>query len=131
MNQRDRDYFDKQVQEVLDRLPRRINRLLEEVPLHVEDRPPAWLRKELGIRNPCGLLGCFTGVPLDTIQRRNGSGLPTMITIYRAGICATAKTEEGRISVKKLREQIRITILHEIGHYYGMDEQDLMDAGYG
>lgn len=131
MNQRDRDYFDKQVQWVLDRLPHQIHRLLEEVPLHVEDRPPKYLRKRLGVRNPCGLLGCFIGVPLDTIQRRSGNGLPTMITIYRSGICETARTEKGRINVKQLREQIRITILHEVGHYYGMDEEDLQEAGYG
>lgn len=130
MNQRDRDYFDKQVGRVLDSLPRRIRRLLEEVPLHVEDRPPRHLRKRLGVSNPRSLMGCFTGVPLDTVLKLS-HGQPTMIAIYRSGICDAARNELGRVDVRQLREQIRITILHEIGHYYGMDEDDLREIGYG
>ena len=130
MEQRKRDYFDLQVERVLADLPRKVHRLLEVVPLHVEDRPPRWLRRQLGVRNPCGLLGCFTGVPLDARLRRSGIGLPTMIAIYRSGLFEVSRNEEGHVDPEVLREQIRITILHEIGHYYGMDEEQLRELGY-
>lgn len=131
MNERKRRLFDKQVERVLARLPDDILRLLDEVPLHVEDRPSRRLRQELGVRNPRGLMGCFSGVPLDPIYRWSGNGRPTMMMIYRSGIIEAATDETGRVSLPVLREEIRKTILHELGHYHGMDEDELEEIGYG
>lgn len=130
MSPRKRDYFDKQVQRVLDRLPRRIHKILETVPLHIEDRPSRRVREHFGIRGPRGLLGYYSGVPLDTMFRHS-SGIPNMITIYREGIFQISLNENGRIDPMQLREQIRKTILHELGHYHGMDEDELTEIGYG
>lgn len=130
MNPRKRDYFDKQVCRVLDRLPRRIHTILETVPLHIEDRPSRRIREHFGLRSPRSLLGYYSGVPLDAMLRRS-SGVPNMITIYREGIFQVSLDENGRIDPLRLREQIRKTILHELGHYHGMDENDLIEIGYG
>lgn len=130
MNAKNRKLFDRQVEKVLGRLPRKVHRLLEEVPLHVEDHPPRWLRKELGVANPCGLLGCFSGVSIDEIYERYAN-IPNMISIYREGIAEFSRNEDGRVDMKELRHQIRITILHELGHYFGLDEDDLDEIGYG
>ncbi len=111
-------------------MPEKVRRMLDEVPLHVEDAPPSWLRHELGIGHPLGLLGCFSGVPLDGILRRSGNGLPTMITLYRGGLIAASRDREGRLDKEILLEQIRTTILHELGHYHGMTESDLETLGY-
>lgn len=57
--------------------------------------------------------------------------LPDVITIYREGILRASADRRGRISNDRLREQIRITILHELGHHHGMTEDDLEELGYG
>jgi len=57
--------------------------------------------------------------------------MPDTVTIYREGILSAAADRHGRISTKRLREQIRITILHEIGHHHGLTEEDLRKLGYG
>jgi len=126
-----RNYFDKQVEWVLAQMPKKIVRLLKEIPLHVEDYPSRWVRKETGIKNPYQILGYFTGVPLDTILRRSGTGSPTHILIYRSGIFEASRSDEGHICLETLRRQIQTTILHELGHYHGMDEYELEELGYG
>lgn len=130
MNSHKRDYFDEQVEWVLARLPRKIHRLLEEIPLHVEDRPSRKMMRELDVEHDDELCGCFTGVAIDEIYERNQS-VPNTITLFRKGIFAQACDEEGNIDRAELRRQIRITILHELAHFHGMDEDELQEIGYG
>ena len=132
MNQNNRNYFDEQVEWVLVRLPQRVLRILREVPLHVEDQPSKRLMRELDIENAEELCGYFSGVPY-------GAGnvfvvevpMPNSITIFRRGIIAEARDEWGRVSRSNLRQQIRITILHELAHWHGMDEDEITAIGYG
>jgi predicted Zn-dependent protease with MMP-like domain len=53
------------------------------------------------------------------------------VTIYREGILALVEDEQGRITTKAVREEIRKTILHELAHYHGIDEDELWELGYG
>ena len=55
--------------------------------------------------------------------------LPTVITIYRLGILRSATDENGHVSEETLRAQIRVTILHELGHHFGLDEKELRVYG--
>jgi predicted Zn-dependent protease with MMP-like domain len=57
--------------------------------------------------------------------------LSDCVTIYRLGLMRMATTPRGRIAREELKRQIRITILHELGHYHGLDEQDLDELGFG
>jgi predicted Zn-dependent protease with MMP-like domain len=131
MNQNNRTYFDQQVEWVLTQLPQNILRLVREVPLHVEDQPSKRLMRELNIEDAEELCGYFSGVP-------HGAGnvyvvsapMPNNITIFRRGIVAEARDEEGRVRRSELREQIRITILHELAHLLGMDEKEVEEIGY-
>jgi len=130
MNPKKRAYFDNQVDWVVKRLPKRVLRMLEEVPLHVEDRPSKRQMRELNVGHPNELCGCFVGVAKGdrhSYQARNTNA----IVVFRGGIFENSIDDEGYIDRQKLREQIRITILHELGHFVGFDEDELDKLGYG
>jgi predicted Zn-dependent protease with MMP-like domain len=139
MNQRNRDIFDQQVEWVLARLPRSIHRILGEVPLHVEDRPSKDLMRDLKIDDAEELCGYFCGVSYTEGGRYFGTsvyiapGVPmsNSITIFRQGVVAASMDEWGKVSRKNLRQQIRITILHELAHLLGMSEEAITEIGYG
>ncbi|MDR0871590.1 MAG: metallopeptidase family protein [Planctomycetaceae bacterium] len=131
MDDRVRKFFDRQVRWVLKRLPRQVRCLLGEVPLRVEDHPSVRLRKELNIHDRGGLLGHFSGVSRNAGIALCETAAPAFITIYRLGIFEAVTDETGRINLNELREQIRITVLHELGHYHGLEEEELDEIGYG
>ncbi|HZZ72513.1 MAG TPA: metallopeptidase family protein [Pirellulales bacterium] len=127
----DRDQFDAELEQVLAELPESIRRLLDEVPLYVEDRPSPAVLRDLRVDNPATLCGLYSGVPLTEPASREFRRTPDAISIYRAGIMNAATDAQGRIGAAELRRQIRITILHEMGHHHGLSEADLRDLGYG
>jgi predicted Zn-dependent protease with MMP-like domain len=132
MNKNNRDYFDQQVGWVLDRLPRKVLRILMDVPLHVEDQPSKYQIEEMEIDNPEELCGTYRGVTYcGGTWGLAGVSAPNSITIFRRGIVAASKNEQGKVSINELRRQIRITILHELAHLHGMDEDEIAEVGYG
>lgn len=125
-----RDYFDQQLELVLPQLPEAVHRLLDEVPLVVEDYPSPRQMRQLGIRHRRHLCGLYTGIPL-TDRSVLHSGVPSdVIHIFREGILSMATNRRGRIDEDELRRQIRLTILHELGHHHGLSEDDLEALGY-
>ena len=125
-----REYFDSQVDEVLPKMPEQVHKLLDEVPLVVEDFPSKTVMHKLGVRRREHLCGLYTGVPL-TQRSIELSGVPSdVIHIYREGILCMATDRRGEIDEPELREQIRITILHELGHHHGLTETELEELGY-
>ncbi|MDR0336239.1 MAG: metallopeptidase family protein [Planctomycetaceae bacterium] len=125
-----REYFDKQVAWVLDRLPKKIRQLLEEIPLHVEDCPSRQMLREMEIASDEELCGCFVGVALGEKYERNPQ-LPNTVILFRQGIYDLAVNDQGIFSRTELRRQIRITLLHELGHFHGLNEKELNQLGYG
>lgn len=105
--------FEDHVRAALDELPPHIASALENVAVVVEDENP---------EDP-DLLGLYHGVPLPERGDMAGS-LPDTISIYRIPL------EESFPDPAELREEIRITVLHELGHYFGLDEDRLADLGY-
>ena len=138
MNQTNRNYFDQQVEWVLARLPQKVLRILNEVPLHVEDQPSKRLRRTLKIEESEELCGYFCGVPYGKGNAYFGAhayaagDMPILdnITLFRHGIVAASRDEWGRLRRDELRRQICITILHEIAHLHGMDEEEIASIGY-
>ena len=57
--------------------------------------------------------------------------LPDVVTVYREGIAAYAADARGHVRDDRLRREIRITILHELGHHHGLSEDNLRQLGYG
>ena len=141
MNSRTRQRFDEQLEWVLQRLPPVVHELIERVPLHVEDHPSSRVMAEMGVTHRAELCGLYTGIPLDRRSVQHSGTLPDVVTIYREGILESARDARGRILAEtidaatidtgRLRSEIRITILHELAHHHGLDEDELHDLGYG
>lgn len=127
-----RKYFDRHLEHVLARLPPQARKLLDDVPLYVEDYPSRETMREMGVRRRDELCGLYSGTPLidRSIQAEPTPHLSDVVQIYREGILSLAIDENGAVDEAELREQIRVTILHELGHYHGLDEDDLEKLGY-
>lgn len=105
--------FEDHVRAALDSLPPHLAAALKNVAVVVEDENP---------EDP-DLFGLYEGVPLP--ERGDMAGaLPDRISIYRLPL------QEEFPDPAELEEEIRITVLHELGHYFGLDEDRLSDLGY-
>ena len=124
MTAAERRQFDGHLEAVLATLPPRLHALLDEAPLIVEDHPSAELCAELGIGPDEVLCGLHSGTPLTERSVEQPDELPETMHLFREAILEHAGGW-GRV-----REEIRITVLHEIGHHFGLDEDDLADLGY-
>ena len=116
-----RECFVKVVEEVLDSLPREFRSRIRNVAVLVEDRPPTQPSLQAGQQRQL-LLGLFHGVPT---TKKSVFDLPTgpdYIVLYQKNIEAVCCSEA------EVREQIRLTVIHELGHYFGMDENQLKDV---
>lgn len=131
MNPSTRRRFDEQLEWVLQRLPPQVHELIEKVPLHVEDHPSPQTMVKTGVRHRDQLCGLYTGIPLTQRSVQHSGNLPDVVTIYREGILAAARDAYGQVSPDRLRQQIRITVLHELAHHHGLDEDELRELGYG
>ena len=131
INNQIRKQFDTLLDEVVAQLPPHILDLVNEVPLVVDDYPSPEVLKQTGIRYRGQLCGLYTGIPLTERSVWQSGTLPDRIMIYREGILNMAADRSGHITPERLREQIRITVLHEIGHHHGLTEDDLVELGYG
>jgi predicted Zn-dependent protease with MMP-like domain len=105
--------FDDHVKAALDSLPPHLAAALDNVAIVVEDEHP----------DDPDLYGLYEGVPLP--ERGDMAGeLPDRITIFRVPL------EEEFDDPRDLEAEIRITVLHELGHYFGLDEDRLAELGY-
>jgi predicted Zn-dependent protease with MMP-like domain len=125
-----RQRFDREFERVLARLPQSVRDLIDEVPLFVEDHPSTAVMRQMGVERRDELCGLYSGVPLDERGIDLPGRLPDVIFIYRLGILAMAKDDDGVVSTKELRRQIRITILHELAHHHGIGEHELEALGF-
>jgi predicted Zn-dependent protease with MMP-like domain len=130
LNARLRERFDRLLESVLAELPQSIHALLEETPLVVEDYPSDEVMDEMGLEFIDELCGLYTGVPLSEPESRAHRILPDRVMIYREGVLSSAADDTGRIRTEELRRQMKITVLHELGHHHGLDEDDLRELGY-
>lgn len=114
-----RDEFEDIVSKALDELPKRFRDQLENIAIVVEDFPPLEIMRELELKSPLGLLGLYQGIPLKHRGTRYGNVLPDRIVIYQRPIEARVRTREELII------RIRRTLMHEIGHFFGLAESEL------
>jgi len=115
----------KEVARAIDRLPRRFREQLRNVEFVVEKRPAAALLIAEGL-DPRGdkLYGIYQGVPLPDRSHLDPPLLPDKITIFAEPLM------EDFPDPDELRQEIRLTVLHEIAHYFGMDEEEIEELGY-
>jgi predicted Zn-dependent protease with MMP-like domain len=116
-----RGHFIHVVEQVLDSLPPEFRDRIGNVAVLVEDMPLNQRWPQSGQQRPL-LLGLFHGVPT---TKKSTFDLPTgpdYIVLYQKNIEAICSNEA------EAREQIRLTVIHELGHYFGMDENQLKDV---
>ncbi len=119
-----RQGFERLVGEALDSLPPEIAAQMENVEVVVELYPT---RRQLAAGHvPRGhsLFGLYEGVPRTARTSHYGLVLPDKITIFQGPIEAHCHTEEG------IRDQVRLTVIHEIAHHFGMGDEALRKMGY-
>ncbi|HLM62726.1 MAG TPA: metallopeptidase family protein [Acidimicrobiales bacterium] len=107
--------FDELVGDALDGIPDELARLVDNVAVLVEDGRPGG-----------ALLGRYEGVPLTERDSWYGAGMvmPDRITIFRLPICTRCRNEAQVV------EQVRITVVHEIAHHFGIDDERLDALGW-
>ena len=131
LDQKTRRRFDTILEEVLEQLPQWVHDLIDEVPLHVEDYPSDEMLQRMNIRHRQQLCGLYTGIPLTDRSVQHSGTMPDVVTIYRQGVISAAANARGMVTDNRLRREIRVTLLHELGHHHGLDEEDLRELGYG
>lgn len=109
----DPEKFEEMVGTALDSLPKEFADRIKNVAVVVEHDP-----------GPRGLLGLYQGVPLTSRTTSYAGVLPDKITIYQRAICAICDTEAEVI------EQVRRTVIHEVGHYFGISDERLRELGW-
>jgi predicted Zn-dependent protease with MMP-like domain len=106
--------FEELVAEALDGIPPDLGRLMDNVAVFVREGSPG-----------SGLLGLYQGIPLTKRDRGyEGMVLPDRITIFRLPILARCATEADVV------RQVRITVIHEVGHHFGIDDARLRELGW-
>lgn len=105
--------FEEMVEAALDGLPERLGRLMSNVAVTVQHEP-----------GPPGLLGLYEGIPLTSRTTGYAGVLPDRITIYRLAICAICNSEDEVV------DEVRRTVVHEVGHHFGIDDARLTELGW-
>jgi predicted Zn-dependent protease with MMP-like domain len=114
----DRKKFDRLVERSLRRLPKKFGDQLENIAIEVEAEPPDEVLDDLGIEDD-GLYGLYQGTPLTEREWNYGNVLPDRIVIYQGPIERDSRTDE------EVEEIVLDTVMHEIGHYFGFDDEAL------
>lgn len=103
------------VADALDGIPPELGRYMDNVAVMVDDLAP-----------PGRLLGLYEGIPLTHRESYGyGAAMPDRITIFRRTICAVCDSEAEVV------EQVRRTVIHEVGHHFGIDDARLHELGWG
>jgi predicted Zn-dependent protease with MMP-like domain len=114
-----------EVARVVDRLPKEFRQQLRNVEFIVEDRPSKELMRAEGLDpDQDTLYGIYEGVPLPERSALDPPLLPDKITLFAEPLLQDFADPD------ELREEIRLTVLHEIAHYFGMDEDEIEALGY-
>ena len=107
--------FDELVSEALDEIPPELTAVMDNVVVLVEDEPPA---------NDPDLLGLYEGIPLTERDWAYGGNLPDRITIYRGPTLRMCEDEDEVV------DEVHITVVHEVAHHFGIDDDRLHALGY-
>jgi predicted Zn-dependent protease with MMP-like domain len=110
-----RERFEALVDQALDDIPDELTRLVRNVVVLVEDEPP---------EDEPDLLGLYDGVAITERDGSYGLELPDRILIFRNPLLEMCESEE------ELVDEVRITVVHEVAHHFGIDDDRLHDLGY-
>lgn len=111
------------MREAIAEIPAELLNRVHNVDIVIETRPTARDRKVAGIGPRSLLLGLYHGIPITRRGDNYNLVLPDKISIYQEAIESICETDD------EVREQVRVTVLHEIGHYFGIDDDRLHELG--
>ncbi len=114
--------FQRLVEEALDSLPREIAARMDNVEVVIEDEPPP--EATAGLPPGVTLFGLYHGIPLTARGNSYAGVLPDKISIYQGPI------ERSCRSNAEVREQVRKTVIHEIAHHFGIEDDLLHELGW-
>ena len=114
-----KERFRQLVEEALEEIPPRFRAEMKNVAVIVEDEPPRHILEEMEIEPPDSLFGLYQGTPLPERNSSYGNSLPDLISIYQRPIEEVCEDDE------EIRNCVAETVIHEFGHYFGMDEDQI------
>jgi len=114
-----RDSFERLVSDAIRLIPRRFRDEMKNLALIVEDQPSQELLDDMDIEPPDTLYGLYQGTPLPERSGRGESYLPDVITIFQRPIEDDCEDED------EIRDVIGETLIHEVGHYFGLSEEEI------
>jgi len=113
--------FEQLVAEAIRTIPPRFRDELTNIAVIVEDEPPDELLDDMGIEPPDTLFGLYQGTPLTERSWDYGNTLPDRIVLYQGPIEDSSETEDDVVVA------VGETLIHEVGHYFGLSEEELED----
>ncbi|HEX8915133.1 MAG TPA: metallopeptidase family protein [Humisphaera sp.] len=113
------------VERALAELPEPFATTLEEVRVEIRDRPTRKELKSVGLDDDELLLGLYVGIPRTERSVEQSGRMPDVIYIFQEDVELVSDSEADLV------REVRVTVLHEIGHHFGLDEDDLDRLGYG
>ena len=111
--------FEQCVKEAIETIPKRFRRAVTNLAIVVEDEPSAATLEEMEIEPPDSLFGLYQGTPLTERTWGYGNTLPDRITLYQAPIEDASENEDDLVIC------IGETLIHELGHYFGLSEEEI------
>jgi predicted Zn-dependent protease with MMP-like domain len=117
--------FAKWVEMALTELPEEFSAALDEMSVEIKDWPTSQQLLLTGVKRNGLLLGLYQGRPRTLRSVEDSGQMPDVIYLFQGSIEAICQNSE------ELIQQVRTTVLHEIGHHFGMNEEDLRRLGYG
>jgi predicted Zn-dependent protease with MMP-like domain len=111
--------FERLVVEAIALIPKRFRREIRNLAVIVEDEPSPALLDEMEIEPPDSLYGLYQGTPLTERTSSYGNTLPDRITLYQTPIEEDCEDED------EVRAVIGETLIHEVGHYFGLSEEEI------
>lgn len=119
------DQFGRLVQEAIESIPPQFEPYMENVVVEVRPAPTRDLMRQAHYDGPGDLLGLYVGVPLPDKSVSALVDWPERVYIFQRNIESICDSPQDVV------EEVRLTVLHEIGHHFGMDEDDLDELGFG
>ena len=114
-----RQRFERLVAEAITIIPKRFRREMRNLAVVIEDEPEEALLREMEIEPPDSLYGLYQGTPLPERTWAHGNALPDRITLYQKPIEEDCEDED------EVRAVIGETLIHEVGHYFGLSEEEI------
>lgn len=114
-----RDRFLESVDEALGLIPAEFRQALQNIAIVVEDEPTAAQLAEVGVQPPDSLFGLYQGIPITQREWAHGNALPDKITLFQGPIEDSSDDEDDLVRA------IGETLIHEVGHYFGLSEAEI------